>query len=117
MKKLLLIAFFGIIAISNAQEKDSKANKLDNKIGKGLFSLFQDLVKPSISPVVQLISNIKEVKDNVTDKYDSKTSSDINTFNNFNKISKSKKGVPILNNPNIPPEDLVVFKKLIEDIK
>lgn len=32
MKKLLLIAFFGIIAISNAQEKDTKVNKLDNKM-------------------------------------------------------------------------------------
>jgi hypothetical protein len=32
MKKLLLIAFFGIIAISNAQEKDSKVNKLDKKM-------------------------------------------------------------------------------------
>ena len=32
MKKLLLIAFFGIIIISNAQEKDSKENKLDKKM-------------------------------------------------------------------------------------
>ena len=53
--------------------------KYQNKIGKGLFSSFQDLIKPSISPSVQLISNIKEVKDNLTDKYVSKTSSDINT--------------------------------------
>jgi len=32
MKKLLLIAFLGIIAISNAQEKDSNVNKLDDKM-------------------------------------------------------------------------------------
>ena len=32
MKKLLLIAFLGIITISNAQKKDSKENKLDNKM-------------------------------------------------------------------------------------
>lgn len=32
MKKLILIAFLGIMAISNAQVKDSVANKLDNKM-------------------------------------------------------------------------------------
>ena len=79
-------------------------NKCQNKIGGSLFSTLQ----PFISPSVQFISNIKEVKDNVTDKYETKTSSDINTFYNFNKISKSKDGIPIFDNPDIPPKDLAI---------
>ena len=66
-------------------------NKYQNKIGGSLFNtLIQDIIKPSISPVVEIISNIREVKDNVTDTntFISKKSSDINTFNNFNKIKK-----------------------------
>ena len=116
-----------------ANEYSKYQNKLEYQIGKGLFSSFIDVIKPSISPVVEIISNIREVKDNVTDKYDSKTSSDINTFNTFNKIKNNKpngstpngsnpngstpKGVPIFNNPDIPDKDLIIFKKIIEETK
>ena len=33
-------------------------NKYQNKIGKGLFSSFQDVIKPS----VEIFSNIKDIK-------------------------------------------------------
>ena len=101
--------------------------KYQNKIGGNIFtsflssSTFQDVIKPSISPVVELVSNVKEIKDNATDKYESKTSTDINTFNNFNKVKNIKpsvsqpKSIPIFNNPNIPAKDLAVFKKIIEE--
>ena len=91
-----------------ANEYNKYQNKLEYQIGRGLFNTFQDIIKPSISPVICIISNIKEVKDNVTDKYETKTSSDINTFYNFNKISKSKDGIPIFDNPDIPPKDLAI---------
>ena len=101
-------------------------NKYTSKVGGSLFTsflsspVFHDVIKPSISPVVELVSNVKDIKDNASDKYESKTSTDINTFNNFIKVNKFKpkpKGISLLNNPNIPAKDLAVFKKIIEETK
>ena len=69
-------------------------DKYENKIGKGIVTSFlshpiiQDTVRSSISPVIGIVKNVKEIKDNVK-----------------NKPSPEMK------------EDLEIFKKIIEETR
>ena len=94
-------------------------NKYTNKVGGSLFTsfltspVFQDVIKPSIPSIVELGSNIKEIKDSVKDEYESKTTTDMDTFNNFNKVVNMNK----TSKPKFTDKELKIFTKIIEETK
>ena len=92
-------------------------NKYQNKfetIGKGfgnVFASFQEVIKPSISSVVEIGKNIKKVKDNVEELNQGKTRSDMDTFNNFNKVNFVKKESKTKKVSDDFKTDIQIFKK------
>ena len=99
-------------------------NKYTSKIGGNLFTsflssnVFQDVIKPSIPSIVELGSNIKEIKDSVKDEYESKTTADMDTFNNFNKVVNMNKD-KVFNDkkPKFTDKELQIFTKIIDETK
>ena len=105
-----------------ANEYNKYSNKLPSKVGGSLFTsfltsnVFQDVIKPSIPSVIELGSNIKEIKDSVKDEYECKTTADMDTFNNFNKVVNMNK---VFNDkkPKFTDKELKIFTKIIEETK
>ena len=98
-------------------------DKYTSKVGGSLFTsflsspVFQDVIKPSIPSVIELGSNIKEIKDSVKDEYESKTTADMDNFNNFNKVVNMNKVLTRQQKPKFTDKELKIFTKIIEETK